>query len=65
MTFMRDTLQRLAPGTQLRDGLERIKRGHTGALIVLGDGPEVADVCDGGIEFDVPAEMLEKLPGVS
>ncbi len=54
MTFMRDTLQRLAPGTQLRDGLERIKRGHTGALIVLGDGPEVAEVCDGGIEFDVP-----------
>lgn len=54
MTFMRDTLQRLAPGTGLRDGLERIKRGHTGALIVLGDGPEVAEVCDGGIEFDVP-----------
>ncbi|WP_087117507.1 DNA integrity scanning diadenylate cyclase DisA [Corynebacterium urinipleomorphum] len=54
MTFMRDTLQRLAPGTDLRDGLERIKRGNTGALIVLGDGPEVADVCDGGIEFDVP-----------
>lgn len=54
MTFMRDTLQRLAPGTQLRDGLERIKRGHTGALIVLGDGPEVTEICDGGIEFDVP-----------
>ena len=54
MTFMRETLQRLAPGTQLRDGLERIKRGRTGALIVLGDGPEVAEVCDGGIEFDVP-----------
>lgn len=54
MTFMRETLQRLAPGTELRDGLERIKRGNTGALIVLGDGPEVAEVCDGGIEFDVP-----------
>lgn len=51
---MRDTLQRLAPGTELRDGIERIKRGHTGALIVIGDGPEVAEVCDGGIEFDVP-----------
>ena len=54
MTSMRETLLRLAPGTELRDGLERIKRGHTGALIVLGDGPEVAEVCDGGIEFDVP-----------
>lgn len=51
---MRETLLRLAPGTHLRDGLERIKRGHTGALIVLGSGPEVAAVCDGGIEFDVP-----------
>ena len=51
---MRDVLLRLAPGTELRDGLERIKRGRTGALIVLGDGPEVAAVCDGGIEFDVP-----------
>lgn len=51
---MRNTLLRLAPGTALRDGLERIKRGHTGALIVLGNGPEVSEVCDGGIEFDVP-----------
>lgn len=49
---MRETLLQLAPGTHLRDGLERIKRGHTGALIVLGSGPEVAAVCDGGIEFD-------------
>ncbi|WP_430393276.1 DNA integrity scanning diadenylate cyclase DisA [Corynebacterium qintianiae] len=51
---LRDTLQLLAPGTELRDGLERIQRGHTGGLIVLGDGPEVTGICDGGIEFDVP-----------
>ena len=29
-------LARVAPGTELRDGLERIMRGRTGALIVLG-----------------------------
>ncbi|STC68829.1 DNA integrity scanning diadenylate cyclase DisA [Corynebacterium pilosum] len=51
---LRETLVRLAPGTELRDGLERIQRGRTGALIVLGDDPAVIDVCDGGISFDVP-----------
>ena len=38
-------LAALAPGTMLRDGLERILRGNTGALIVLGDGPAVDEVC--------------------
>lgn len=51
---LRETLQQLAPGTALRDGLERIQRGRTGALIVLGDADEVIALCDGGIEFDVP-----------
>ncbi len=51
---LRETLQRLAPGTALRDGLERIQRGRTGALVVIGDDPEVTALCDGGIEFDVP-----------
>ena len=50
---LRNTLELLAPGTALRDGLERIQRGHTGGLIVLGDGPEVTQICAGGIEFDV------------
>ncbi|PQP51890.1 DNA integrity scanning protein DisA, partial [Mycolicibacterium austroafricanum] len=30
---LRETIARLAPGTPLRDGLERILRGRTGALI--------------------------------
>ena len=47
------TLERLAPGTALRDGLERILRGRTGALIVLGFNDEVAAICDGGFELDV------------
>lgn len=51
---MRATLERISPGTPLRDGLERIQRGRGGGLIVLGDGPEVTELCDGGICFDVP-----------
>src|SRR5215470_1458853 len=38
----RDALAALAPGTALRDGLERILRGSTGALIVLGYDQAVA-----------------------
>ena len=46
-------LAALAPGTALRDGLERILRGNTGALIVLGDGPAVDEVCTGGFDLRV------------
>ena len=50
---LRDTIGRLAPGTALRDGLERILRGRTGALIVLGYDERVAAICDGGFALDV------------
>lgn len=49
----RAALAALAPGTALRDGLERILRGNTGALIVLGDGPAVDEICTGGFELRV------------
>jgi diadenylate cyclase len=49
----RSTLATLAPGTELRDGLERILRGHTGALIVLGYDERVEEVCTGGFMLDV------------
>lgn len=50
---LRDTIARLAPGTALRDGLERILRGRTGGLIVLGFDERVEALCDGGFELDV------------
>jgi diadenylate cyclase len=50
---LRETLRRLAPGTPLRDGLERILRGRTGALIVLGHDERVESICDGGFSLDV------------
>ncbi|MFD4368915.1 DNA integrity scanning diadenylate cyclase DisA [Rhodococcus sp. NPDC058521] len=50
---LRETIARLAPGTALRDGLERILRGRTGALIVLGYDEQMEELCDGGFELDV------------
>src|SRR5690625_7656991 len=50
---MRETLRAVAPGTELRDGLERVLRGRTGALIVLGYDDVVAGICSGGFELDV------------
>ncbi len=49
----RAALAALAPGTALRDGLERILRGNTGALIVLGYDAGVAELCSGGFEIGV------------
>jgi diadenylate cyclase len=49
----RSTLAALAPGTPLREGLERILRGNTGALIVLGFDKLVESICTGGFVLDV------------
>jgi diadenylate cyclase len=51
--LLRSTLEAVAPGTELRDGLERILRGRTGALIVLGYDDVVESICSGGFELDV------------
>jgi diadenylate cyclase len=45
-------LRLVAPGTQLREGLDRILQARMGALIVVGDGPEVLSVCSGGFLLD-------------
>ncbi len=49
----RDVLAMVAPGTALRDGLERILRGRTGGLIVLGWDRPVEQVANGGFVLDV------------
>jgi len=41
----------VAPGTALRDGLDRIVRGNTGALIVVGSDAVVQRICSGGFEL--------------
>jgi diadenylate cyclase len=50
---LRANLALMAPGTALRDGLERILRGRTGALIVLGHDRTVESLCTGGFPLDV------------
>ncbi len=50
---LRSILAAVAPGTPLRDGLERILRGNTGGLIVLGYDRTVESLSTGGFELDV------------
>lgn len=50
---LRTTMAQIAPGTPLREGLERILRGRTGGLIVLGSDEVVESMCGGGFRMDV------------
>lgn len=45
-------LAAVAPGTPLRDGLDRVVRAKMGALVVLDDGPDVLAICSGGFLLD-------------
>jgi len=47
-----DALIMVAPGQPLREGLDRILQADMGALIVVGDGPEVLAICSGGFLLD-------------
>ncbi|WP_181768981.1 DNA integrity scanning diadenylate cyclase DisA [Streptomyces albidus (ex Kaewkla and Franco 2022)] len=51
--LMRATLSAVAPGTALRDGLERVLRGNTGGLILIGMDKTVEPLCTGGFVLDV------------
>jgi len=51
---MRTTMTFVAPGTPLREGMERILRGRTGALIVIGHDRTVESLSTGGFALDVP-----------
>jgi diadenylate cyclase len=47
-----EALGAIAPGRPLRDGLDRILQANRGALIVVGDGPDVLSICSGGFLLD-------------
>src|SRR5215213_3634059 len=51
---LRATLATVAPGTLLREGLERILRGRTGALVVVGHDRQIEAISTGGFRLDVP-----------
>lgn len=55
-------LHMTAPGTMLRLGLENIVKAKTGAMIVVGDSPEVISLVNGGFRLDceyTPANLYE------
>jgi diadenylate cyclase len=49
---MLNALSVVAPGTPLRAGLDRILQASMGGLVVVGDGPEVLNICSGGFLLD-------------
>src|SRR5689334_24110753 len=53
-------LERIAPGTELRQAIDDIIRSHEGALIVIGDPVELSFLYSGGIRIDAPfrAQLL-------
>jgi len=59
--LLRATLA-VAPGTPLREGIERIIRAETGALIVIGDGL-LGEIVSGGLRIDevFSAQRLSEL----
>lgn len=59
---LENILKLIAPGTDLREGLENILKARTGALIVIGDSAEVMQIADGGFKIDEeysPAKIYE------
>ena len=51
----REVLAMLAPGTMMRDGIERILRARRGTLIVIGSTPQALSLCSGGFVIDSAA----------
>ena len=45
-------LQKVAPGTALREGIDRIIRAGKGAIIVLGSGEEIERIVSGGFRLE-------------
>ncbi len=60
---VRSELEKVAPGTVLREGLEYILSARSGALIVIGDEHNVMPLCNGGFALDTPftAQALSEL----
>ena len=49
---MIEALAAVAPGRPLREGIDRILQASMGALIIVGDGPDVLAICSGGFLLD-------------
>ena len=60
---MLEALGQVAPGQPLRAGVDRVLQASMGALIVVGDGPEVLAICSGGflVDADFSPQRLSEL----
>jgi diadenylate cyclase len=58
-----EAISRVAPGTELRQGIDDIIRAKEGALIVFGDPDELSFLYSGGIDLDNPltSQLLYEL----
>lgn len=58
-----EALRKVAPGTELREGIDLILSAEAGALIVIGDYGQVEKICNGGftISADFTANRLAEL----
>src|SRR3989440_2990630 len=56
-------IERIAPGTELRQGIDDIIRSRDGALIVIGEPQDLAFLFSGGIRLDQPfrSQLLYEL----
>src|SRR5438270_2996183 len=56
-------IERIAPGTELRQGIDDIIRSREGALIVVGEPQDLAFLFSGGIRLDQPfrSQLLYEL----
>lgn len=55
-------LKMIAPGTELREGLDNVLKAKTGGLIVIGDSESVLKLVDGGFKIEqdyTPARLYE------
>jgi diadenylate cyclase len=48
------SIARIAPGTELRQGIDDIIRSHEGALVVIGDPQALSFLYSGGMKLDLP-----------
>src|SRR4051794_24563990 len=57
------SIARVAPGTELRQGIDDIIRSHEGALVVIGDPEALAFLYSGGMRLDInfTAQQLYEL----
>ncbi len=55
-----NALRLLAPGTDLRLGINDIIKGHLGALLVIATPAEIEPLCSGGLALNIPfsSQML-------